>query len=118
MYESPINAIQKTISQQMRQEEDKWIYEIEQQVGFHIDKQELIKALNYDRNSYHKGWSDACEKFLKTGCWIPIDDEPHEDYECDCCGYIISMWTANIEPHTEYKYCPSCGAKMEQGEEV
>ena len=49
----------------------------------------------------------------KTGHWIAIDEEPHEDYECDKCGYTISTFTANIEPHTEYKYCPNCGAKME-----
>ena len=50
---------------------------------------------------------------LKTGHWIATDEEPHEDYECDKCGYTISTYTANIEPHTEYKYCPNCGAKME-----
>ena len=49
----------------------------------------------------------------KSGKWIGIDEEPHEDYECSCCGYVVSTFTANIEPHTEYKYCPNCGAKME-----
>lgn len=52
----------------------------------------------------------------KTGYWIGIDEEPHEDYECSCCGYVVSTFTANIEPHTEYKYCPHCGAKMESEE--
>ena len=49
----------------------------------------------------------------KTGHWIAIDEEPHEDYECDKCGYTVSTYTANIEPHTEYKFCPNCGVKME-----
>lgn len=49
----------------------------------------------------------------KTGYWIGIDEEPHEDYKCSCCGYVVSTFTANIEPHTEYKYCPHCGARME-----
>lgn len=53
----------------------------------------------------------------KTGHWIGIDEEPHEDYECDKCGYTISTYTANIEPHTEYKYCPNCGAKMVEPQE-
>lgn len=48
----------------------------------------------------------------KVGHWIGIDEEPHEDYECDKCGYTISTYTANIEPHTEYKYCPNCGCRM------
>ena len=54
----------------------------------------------------------------KSGHWIGIDEEPHEDYECDRCGYVVSTYTANIEPHTEYKYCPNCGAKMEVEMEV
>lgn len=49
---------------------------------------------------------------VKTGAWVPTDEEPHEDYECNKCGYVISTFTANIEPHTEYKYCPNCGARM------
>lgn len=53
----------------------------------------------------------------KMGHWIGIDEEPHEDYECDRCGYVVSTYTANIEPHTEYKYCPNCGAKMQEDEE-
>lgn len=48
----------------------------------------------------------------KTGHWIAIDEEPHEDYECDKCGYVVSTYTANIAPHTEYKFCPNCGARM------
>ncbi len=53
----------------------------------------------------------------KTGHWIGIDEEPHEDYECDKCGYVVSTYTANIEPHTEYKFCPNCGAKMVEPKE-
>ena len=53
----------------------------------------------------------------KLGKWIGIDEEPHEDYECSCCGYVVSTFTANIEPHTEYKYCPNCGAKMIEPQE-
>lgn len=57
------------------------------------------------------------EREPKTGRWIGIDEEPHEDYECDKCGYTISTYTANIEPHTEYKYCPNCGSKMVEPQE-
>lgn len=59
MYESPITMVQRTISEQMRQEEDRYICEIEQEVGFHIDKQELIRALNYERQQYEKGYLDG-----------------------------------------------------------
>lgn len=49
----------------------------------------------------------------KSAKWIGIDEEPHEDYECNRCGYVCSTFTANIKPSEEYKYCPNCGAKME-----
>ena len=49
----------------------------------------------------------------KTGHWIGIDEEPHEDWECDNCGFVI--WAdENIE---EFHYCPNCGADM-RGEEA
>lgn len=48
----------------------------------------------------------------KTGYWVGIDEEPHEVYECSRCGRVVSTFTANIEPHIEYKFCPNCGAKM------
>lgn len=50
----------------------------------------------------------------KMGHWIATDEEPHEDFECDGCGYTVSTCTANIKPHMEYKYCPNCGAKMQE----
>jgi hypothetical protein len=48
-----------------------------------------------------------------TAAWVPIDDSPHEDYECNACGFVASTWTANIAPNEVYAYCPNCGAKME-----
>ena len=48
----------------------------------------------------------------RKGHWIGIDEEPHEDYECDKCGYVCSTFTVNIKPSDEYKFCPNCGADM------
>ena len=54
---------------------------------------------------------------VQTGLWIGIDEEPHEDYECDICGYVCSTWTANIKPNEEYKFCPNCGCRMIEPQE-
>ena len=44
----------------------------------------------------------------KTAAWVPVDDEPHEIYECNACGWLL------YEVDTEdFKYCPNCGARME-----
>ena len=50
----------------------------------------------------------------KTGHWIAIDEEPHEVWECDHCGFVIDG-SGCIDPYDyrdTYKYCPNCGAKM------
>lgn len=42
---------------------------------------------------------------VRYGHWIGIDDEPHEVWECDRCGYTY-------ESEHRYNYCPHCGADM------
>ena len=44
----------------------------------------------------------------KTAAWVGIDQEPHEVYECNACG-----WLLYDEDWTDFKYCPNCGARME-----
>ena len=89
-----------------------------------MTKEEAIKQLKYCKSIHNGSFGNALkiaikalEQEPKTGNWIGIDEEPHEDYECNICGYVVSTYTANIEPHTEYKYCPNCGAKMVKQQE-
>nr|MCR5475491.1 hypothetical protein [Lachnospiraceae bacterium] len=48
----------------------------------------------------------------KTAAWVGIDQEPHEVYECNACG-----WLLYDEDRTDFKYCPNCGAKMVEPQE-
>lgn len=60
MYESPITQMISDISSQMvKNQENQLMYEVRQNIGYDIDKDELIKALNYDRNQYNKGYVDG-----------------------------------------------------------
>ena len=63
MYESPLTKItmmcDDIADQIIKQEEDKIVYEVRQAIGYNIDKQELVKALQYDRGQYQKGYADA-----------------------------------------------------------
>lgn len=52
---------------------------------------------------------EALEQEPKTGHWIGIDDYPHEDWECNNCGYVIEAF----ENPNDFRYCPNCGARME-----
>lgn len=57
----------------------------------------------------------------KTGHWIPkyIAEHPKE-FVCDQCGYFVNIKHSNlpfiVSPYEEYKYCPSCGASMKEGD--
>lgn len=71
MYESPITQIIADISSQVREAQDgRLIYEVQQAIGYEIDKEELIKALNYDRDQYQKGYEDG----RKDNEWIPVSE--------------------------------------------
>lgn len=59
MYKSPIDIIISDIQIRAREQQEKQIYEAVQKVGVNVDKTELIKALNYDREQYHKGFLDG-----------------------------------------------------------
>ena len=63
MYDSPIKMISRVvdnaIKEQQKQEETMVMAEITKQIGIDVDKDELIKALNYDRQQYEKGYADG-----------------------------------------------------------
>ena len=55
MYESPI----KIITGKMQTQIDGDIYKAVQNVGINVDREELLKALEYDRGQYEKGYNNA-----------------------------------------------------------
>lgn len=67
-YESPITAVYERIANQITQDfEDRLMAEVKMKVDIDVDKDELIKALDYDRHQYEKGRDDAI-KVLKPMC--------------------------------------------------
>ena len=111
MYESPIKIIQG----QIKMETESNIMRAVQNYDIHVDKNELLRALQYDRGQYEKGFQDAVldRNLVEVvhGRWIPIIDEPTplrnfamiSGYECSICG----RYEDEEEP-----YC-NCGAKMD-----
>ena len=51
---------------------------------------------------------EALEQKEKTAAWVSTDEEPHEIYECNACGWLLYE-----EDTKDFRFCPSCGAKME-----
>lgn len=63
MYKSPINIVSQWVDEQVKemqkQEETAIVAEITRKIGVDVDKDELIRALNYDRHQYEKGYADG-----------------------------------------------------------
>ena len=63
MYKSPIDVYITNIQTQLLEQQENQIYQAIQKCGVNVDEVELIKALNYDRNQYQKGYNDAVKEF-------------------------------------------------------
>jgi len=60
-YQSPIEVIHTQMQSQIEGE----IYKAVMRVGVSVDKDELLKALAYDRNQYQKGYNDRDEEIVR-----------------------------------------------------
>lgn len=63
MYKSPIELITKPMYTEMINEQENYILQAIQEMGVNVDKEELLKALKYDRDQYNKGYEDAAKEF-------------------------------------------------------
>lgn len=83
-------------------------------IGWNKDYKEIVEEI--------RTLPPANPQKPKTGHWIW--DEKSKVYRCSCCGHF--PWRVNtsyqddifedLERTNAYKYCPTCGAKMEEGE--
>ena len=62
MYKSPIELI---VSNYRTKLDDELLATVEQKIGFVVDKEELLKALRYDRDQYNKGYNDAIKELTE-----------------------------------------------------
>lgn len=89
MWESPIDIIYNEAHNQIKQyveEQERTIVKAIQSVGVNVDKDELVRALMYDRQQYEKGYADAKAEHQ----WIPCSERLPEEGE-------IVLTQANIE---------------------
>ena len=63
MYRSPIEMLITDIEHQIVKQQDEEIYQAVLHHIPNIDKEELIRALQYDRNQYEKGYADGVKEF-------------------------------------------------------
>lgn len=78
MYDSPITQLVSDIqSEIIKEQEDSLVMQVKQEILYDIDKEELIKALQYDRDQYQKGYADAMKNKEKLSELI-FDVNPEE----------------------------------------
>lgn len=61
MYKSPVEIAREQIKTQI---DNEILFRVTQEVGINIDKDELLKALAYDRQQYEKGYNEAIDDFV------------------------------------------------------
>ena len=91
MYESPIKLYE---AMEMAKENE--IYKAIQKVGVTVDKDELVRALEYDREQYYKGFKDGKEAICE---WVSVKDRLPKDYIS-----VIGHMT-NADPFPSVREC-------------
>lgn len=98
-YQSPIEVILQRMQTKI---ED--CMKAVQRYGFNINKEELEKALRYDRDQYRKGYEAARIQYARPkGKWEMKENEYIRALICSECRSFTM---------TAYNFCPSCGADM------
>lgn len=73
MWNSPIELIESEIEVKMEGE----VLKAVKRVGIEVNKEELLKALEYDRNQYEKGYEDGlnADKWILCSERLPSSEE-------------------------------------------
>ena len=78
MYKSPIEIVMEELFQKMDEDFENSVFKAVQKVGINVDKEELLKALIYDRGQYDEGYleciksNDLSNTFFQEGRFYPI----------------------------------------------
>ena len=89
-YESPIAVHTAFVTESIKEQQEGVILEAVQKIGVDVDKEELLKALTYDREQYEKGAAYGYEQGYKNGWDAALE-------------YVIARFKRNI-----------CGEKNEE----
>lgn len=81
MYQSPIE-ITRTVDDivtKINEKQDETVVHACMRVGVNVDKDELLKALSYDRHQYEKGYVDGRSDERKESKWISAEERHPKD---------------------------------------
>lgn len=94
MYKSPIDLLIADVQNQILRQQDEQIFQAVVSVGVNVDKDELIRALKYDRGQYEKGLQEGLA--AATPKWISASDRlPEPNQAVLCIGARGGMFISN-----------------------
>ena len=107
MYESPIKIIESTIDSIykdiVKKRDDAIFAEIQSSFGVDLDRGELLRALQYDRDQYNKGYADG--RLDAMDDLVLCKDCKHRgEYECPMYYETEIEW--DDDGYTEVEYVP------------
>lgn len=101
MYESPIMInVTTPVYESINKSKDEYVLHACQKIGVDISKEELIKALQYDRSQYEKGYAD--------GLAYKPPVETNADLIRTMTDEELAEWFGKIQYDTAY-YCAGEG---------
>lgn len=86
MYEPPIEIVQHTIRDAIDKHIDDCVYKAVVRADIHVDREELIKALQYDRDQFQKGFAAGVE--WGSPKWISVEDKLPEEGKSVLVHYV------------------------------
>ena len=110
MYKSPIDIIVSDMYKRFTEQQNGMICDAVAKAKVVVDKDELIKALKYDRDQYDKGFKDAVDSIVHCrDCKHNVANWQHDeldetDYTDIVCDYFM---TDGMRPND---FC-SCGER-------
>ena len=82
MYKSPIEIVvaetTDSLAERAARNLDEQIYIAIQKCGVEVNKEELLRALSYDRNQYDEGYEDGFRDGVEADRWIPASELPED----------------------------------------
>lgn len=92
MYESPITVYTQLndVLEEVHKKQEEYVYNYLFEIGVNVDKEELIKALQYDREQYAKGYIDGALDFVKK-----FEEALANNIDISNAGYHSVMFDAN-----------------------
>ena len=107
MYKSPIDVIYGQMQTQMEGD----ILQAIRGYGINVDKDELLLALQYDRDQYSEGYTDGRSDAVAHGMWHKYMDyftKRQTGWICTNCSSVTNDLSNGDTP-----FCPHCGAMMD-----